>query len=280
MHYYQFNIGDYKSHTEHLSDTEDLAYRRMLDLYYLHEKPLPPEVEQIARLIRMRTHCECIANVLREFFTQTENGWENTRANSEISCMDAKSRKASDSAKARWSSKNSSQALQNNANAMRTHTERNAKAMLGECEGNATHNTRHITQDTEHKKDTATRKSATPSKPEGVDEQVWADWQALRKQKRASVTETVMRGAEAEALKAGMTLNDFLAVWCQRGSQGLEAGWLKPHERGKFEQKSFAERSADHAAAEVAKWAPSIAAKREIFTIEEGASNAFRISGG
>lgn len=127
---------------------------------------------------------------------------------------------------------------------------------------------------------TATRKSATPSKPDGVDAQVWADWLALRKQKRAAVTETVMRGAEAEAAKAGMLLNDFFAVWCRRGSQGLEAEWLKPHERGKFDQKSFAERSSDHAAAEIAKWAPSIAAKREIFTIEEGASNAFRISGG
>jgi len=35
MHYYQFNIGDYASHTRHLSDLEDLAYRRLLDAYYL-----------------------------------------------------------------------------------------------------------------------------------------------------------------------------------------------------------------------------------------------------
>ena len=39
MHYYSFNIGDYASHTRHLTAIEDLAYRRLLDLYYLHEQP-------------------------------------------------------------------------------------------------------------------------------------------------------------------------------------------------------------------------------------------------
>jgi uncharacterized protein YdaU (DUF1376 family) len=68
MHYYQFNIGDYHTHTDHLSEMEDLAYRRMLDWCYLHEKPLPEDVAEVARLIRMRSHSDSIANVLREFF--------------------------------------------------------------------------------------------------------------------------------------------------------------------------------------------------------------------
>ena len=76
MHYYQFNIGDYTTHTLHLDDLEDLAYRRMLDWYYLHESPLPDSVDQIAKFIRMRTHTESIANVLHEFFTLTEYGYQ------------------------------------------------------------------------------------------------------------------------------------------------------------------------------------------------------------
>ena len=40
MNYYPFHIGDYASHTRHLTLMEDLAYRRLLDLYYLHERPL------------------------------------------------------------------------------------------------------------------------------------------------------------------------------------------------------------------------------------------------
>ena len=40
-----------------------------------------------------------------------------------------------------------------------------------------------------------------------------------------------MSGARGEAEKAGMPLAAFLQVWCRRGSQGLEADWLKPSER-------------------------------------------------
>jgi hypothetical protein len=45
------------------------------------------------------------------------------------------------------------------------------------------------------------------------------------------VTQTVIDGAVREAGKAGMTLEAFLQVWCRRGSQGLEADWLRPDER-------------------------------------------------
>ena len=77
------------------------------------------------------------------------------------------------------------------------------------------------------------RSTLTPAiaRPDDVDEQTWTDWLALRKAKRAPVTETVVNGARSEAGKAGMTLAEFLGVWCSRGSQGLEAAWIKPHER-------------------------------------------------
>jgi hypothetical protein len=67
--------------------------------------------------------------------------------------------------------------------------------------------------------------------PDGVNPQTWADWLALRKAKRAPVTETVLKEARAEAAKAGLTLDRFLEIWGFRGSQGLQADWLKPHER-------------------------------------------------
>jgi uncharacterized protein YdaU (DUF1376 family) len=126
MHYYQFNIGDYQSHTGHLSELEDLAYRRLLDWVYLHEKPIPLEINEVARNIRMRTHCESIAIVLQEFFIRTEAGWVSDRVQREIAKTGDKSRKASESARARW-----------DANALRTQSE-----------SNATHNTEPITQDT------------------------------------------------------------------------------------------------------------------------------------
>lgn len=85
--------------------------------------------------------------------------------------------------------------------------------------------------------ETAPRKrAATPSapvvvKPDDVDPQTWADFLTLRKAKRAPVTQTLVEDARRECAKAGMTLENFLRVWCRRGSQGLEAAWLKPDER-------------------------------------------------
>lgn len=68
-------------------------------------------------------------------------------------------------------------------------------------------------------------------KPEDVTDSTWADWLQLRKTKRAPVTETVIEQAKAEALKAGIPLQRFLEIWCMRGSQGLQADWLRTDER-------------------------------------------------
>ena len=125
MHYYQFNIGDYKSHTDHLDLLEDLAFRRMLDWSYLHEEPLPLDINEIAKKILMRTHTDCIAYVLQEFFVKTEDGYINHRIEKEVNSFKAKSEKARKSAEARWSKKETQS--EGNANALRTQSEGNAK---------------------------------------------------------------------------------------------------------------------------------------------------------
>ena len=84
MHYYQFNIGDYASHTRHLNLLEDLAYRRLLDVYYLQERPLNVGVASVARQINMRDHEVEVKAVLEEFFELTDEGWINRRADQEI----------------------------------------------------------------------------------------------------------------------------------------------------------------------------------------------------
>jgi len=37
MHYYQFNIKTYIASTAHLTNGEDLAYRRLIDHYYSND---------------------------------------------------------------------------------------------------------------------------------------------------------------------------------------------------------------------------------------------------
>jgi hypothetical protein len=85
-------------------------------------------------------------------------------------------------------------------------------------------------RETETEKETETKKEKNATKvacPPDVSEQVWNDWLQLRKTKKASVTETVLKGARSEANKIGWTLEQFLIEWCTRGSQGLKAEWLK-----------------------------------------------------
>lgn len=82
MIWYKFHIGDYISHTMHLDDAEDLAYRRLLDWYYMSEKPLPLDVALVSRRIRLDE--EVIEPVLKEFFVKTEEGYRHLRCDVEI----------------------------------------------------------------------------------------------------------------------------------------------------------------------------------------------------
>lgn len=122
MHYFQFNIGDYTSHTAHLDPMEDIIYRRLMDVYYRDETPLPDDVKDLARLIRMREECERIAGVLREFFELRDGSWRSKRIDDEIDKFKSKSAKAKKSAETRWQRK----ADKGDANALQTQTEGNA----------------------------------------------------------------------------------------------------------------------------------------------------------
>jgi uncharacterized protein YdaU (DUF1376 family) len=213
VNYYPFHLGDYAAHTAHLDLLEDLAYRRMLDLYYRTERPLP-EPAEIARLIRMRDHAATIRDVLNEFFEQSPEGYRHARCDEEIERMQDKQAKARASAAASVAARSTS--------AQRTLNERSTNAELP---------TPTPTPTPEEKKE-ARKRAAPLARPFEVDGAVWDDWLALRKAKRAPVSRTVVAEAEREAGKAGLTLEAFLRVWCARGSQGLQAEWLKPAERG------------------------------------------------
>ena len=118
MHYYQFNIGDYLSHTKHLDLMEDLAYRRLLDLYYLHERPLNSGIASVARQIGMRDYEIEVKSVLEEFFYLSDDGWINHRADREIkhfhSKIDQASRAGKASAERRMSARLTDVQLTNN----------------------------------------------------------------------------------------------------------------------------------------------------------------------
>lgn len=82
MIWYKFHVGDYITHTLHLADAEDLAYRRLIDLYMMSEKPIPNDLGAVARKVRL--DLDVVEPVLQEFFELTDDGWVNHRCEKEI----------------------------------------------------------------------------------------------------------------------------------------------------------------------------------------------------
>ena len=203
MHFYSFNIGDYMSHTVHLSLMEDLAYRRCLDIYYLHEKPLPEDATEVARQIRMPEHKPEVVQVLKEFFTHdVGTGYVHKRTNEEITKYQAKIQAASRAGKASALAR---------SNASSTKVQLNKK------------------QETLNKKQETNIK-----RPRNVSKKTWDDFLTHRKNKKAPLTETALIGIKNEVKKTTISLEDALVMCQARGWQSFKSDWINK------EQKSFA----------------------------------------
>lgn len=122
MKFYQFHIGDFYSATHHLDETEDLAYRRLIDLYYMQETALDADIPGLARSIRMRDKLSQIESVLQEFFTLQDGQWHHKRCDEELAKMSEKQAKAKASAAASVRVRSS----ERSTNAQRTLNERSA----------------------------------------------------------------------------------------------------------------------------------------------------------
>jgi uncharacterized protein YdaU (DUF1376 family) len=193
MHYYQFNIGDYMSHTRHLSFLEDLAYRRLLDEYYLHERPLNNGLTAIARQIGMRVNEEVVQYVLESFFTLKEDGsgWINARCDREIQQYRERITNASKAGKA---------SAERRSNARSTPVQLNKK----------------------HKPINNNRVEA----PDGVSPKVWESFVDARKAKKAPITELVIADIKKQAALAGWTLDAALTETVIRGWRSFKAEWV------------------------------------------------------
>lgn len=202
---------------------EDLAYRRMLDLYYQRESPLPADVDQIARLIRMRSHCDSIKNVLDDFFTLTENGYQNDNADEALRKIYEKSDKARQSAQKRWkkNQEKSKAKCERNANANQTQCETDAGGMLP-----ITHNPIPNNPIT---------KSLDFSVFAGIADNQIKEIERIRKAnntgKAKKLTQRVVNSLAkefAKAFKIGYSIDDCLDEWETRSWKSFKAEWLTP----------------------------------------------------
>ena len=125
MHYYPYNIADYRKDTSHLSLLEHGCYRQLLDQYYLDEKPLPSDLDKLFRLFNAKTEDEktAIKNVLNDFWTKTEDGYVQGRSKNEIKLYKDRLETASKSAKKRWDKGSMPSQCQPNANPLLTNNQ-------------------------------------------------------------------------------------------------------------------------------------------------------------
>ena len=216
MNFYSFHLGDYAAHTKHLSLMEDLAYRRMLDLYYTSEKPLPLEIDKIARLIGMRDHIEEISNVVSDFFLKSEDGYRSKRCDEEIAGYHAKAERAKNANKSRWKSDPS----------LKSDTKSDLKKGSDLI---PTNNQEPITNN--HKKE----KEGTPDKParfdpltvalpNGLPAEKWREWIEYRRKRKLSNAEPTMHKQAAfleTCIASGHSAAAIIDASITNGWQGL-----------------------------------------------------------
>jgi uncharacterized protein YdaU (DUF1376 family) len=233
MHYYQFHIGDYKSHTHHLSLMEDLAFRRLLDHYYLHQAPI--RQRDIARQIGMRDFEQDVLTVLEEFFVSTDDGYINPRADKEIKAFVEHQATSAYGAFIRDNPTLKSNADKQSfvqhymAGTIGTYIELIKTSCVLDvpitpplATLDATNNQEPITINHKPKKEKATVVAA----PEGVSQSVWQEFVSHRKTKGAKITDLVMESLTNEAQKAGWRLEDALKEVVVRNWQTFKADWV------------------------------------------------------
>lgn len=248
MKHYPHHIGDFDKATRHLNRIERSVYRDLLDLYYDTEARIPLDLKWVCRRILATSNEEStvVEQVLNEFFTETPTGWWHARCDEVIAEYHANTSQRSEAGKKSAAAKKAKKAAILNEMATLVQRSLNSVDGLVDESSNGSSTTPQLTNEPETNEpinqgeSAAAPPPAKPSrakpveKPTEVEQQVWADWLALRKAKKAPVTETVVEGAANEATKAGLSLNDFLSIWCLRGSQGLQADWIKPEEKQRY----------------------------------------------
>ena len=224
MHYYQFNIADYRKDTTHLSRLEHSIYRDLIDWCYLDEAPIPLDLSLVSRKLRLCSADDerALNNVLTDFFECTNEGYTQKRIRHEIECFHLTIANASKAGKA-------SAEARKNKKLERTLNDRST-------------NQEPITNNQEPIKEEKTSRAPRFDAQAhlvsiGVDASIAADWIQSRKQLKATPTQTAIDGIAKEAARAGISLADALALCCQRGWRGFKAEWVKQEHAGSFSDK-------------------------------------------
>lgn len=198
MNFYPFHVGDYTLATTHLSIEEDIAYRRLIDLYYTTESPIPLDTCKVSRLIRMQDQKQIVSDVLSEFFLKTIDGYVSKRCNEEIAKYLAKADRARKANDARW-----------DGHSLKSDVKSDVKRNP---------NQEPITK-SKPKNNTPSAFDAVASLSAlGVSPELAKEWFAVRRAKNGvAVTQRVIDGLVREAGAVGITASQAIVRCCERG---------------------------------------------------------------
>lgn len=209
MHYYTFNVGDYRKDTNHLTTLEHGIYRQLLDWYYLDEKPIPKETQTVIRRLRLASDSDIksLENVLDDFFELQDDGYHQGHCDAVIAKYHTNAKKNKTNGSLGGRPKKTQSVILGNP------TETQSKG-----------NQEPITNN--HKPITIV------NTPEGVSQDVWNEFVSHRKAKRAKVTQLVVDGIVKEAEKAGWSIEDALKETIVRNWQSFKAEWVDKKQGG------------------------------------------------
>jgi len=240
MNYYQFHIGDFRSGTVHMSRQMRWIYRDMLDVYYDTEKPLPLDFEELCNEIGVESDDErsIVEKLLRFKFEQQDDGYHNAVCNKVIADYRSKAEIAKENGRRGGRPKNGF-GLQSKPSGFLSGSNQGATSNQQETVSQTNHKPLTINQEPIEKIKTKPSLSSSDLVALGVDEKVAQEFVAMRKRKRAPMTEIVLEGIKRESANASMSLNDALRTSIERGWQSFKAEWVVDKSTGAKKHADF-----------------------------------------
>ena len=209
MHYYQFNIADYRKDTVHLTRIEHSIYRDLIDWYYLEETPIPTETQVVMRRLRLgcETEATALKNVLQDFFSQESDGFHHKRIDFDIAEFRAQCEK------------NRSNGLKGGRpKGKKTQWVTSGLPVVSQTDATANPNHKPLTIN--HKPN---NKDIRPS---DVSITIWDEYVKHRKAKKATISNTVIESLRTDATSVGLTIEQAIQMQLKRGWTGFDPSWV------------------------------------------------------
>ena len=214
MHYFEYNIKDYRADAFQLTLIQHGAYKQLIDQYYLNEKPLTLNIDDLCYelLIRGDDEKKAIVFILEKFFDKTEDGYAHKRCDVVIKKYKAKSNQSRNAVNTRWAKEKGK-----DTDVIRESYDRNTN------QEQLTNNKEQIIEFV---------------KPLDVNLDVWNNYMTLRRANNKPITEANIKALRREAANAGLSLNAVITVCVENSWISFRSDWM---DRKKVEQNKTKE---------------------------------------